>query len=137
METLRHVTALEHLLGSLAPQITAMMSRALTLENKRKNTSNLMLEDSNAAGILELTKEKLAGQIVAGKLYSNFDTYFFSSFCVVSTHFCSAKPKLLFSHDLKAQMLLMISNICIWSYFALSNTKLGFHTPRAFRNYPF
>ena len=82
VETLRHVTALEHLLGSLAPQITAMMSRALTLENKRKNTSNLMLEDSNAAGILELTKEKLAGQIVAGKLYSNFDTYF-------SHHFAS------------------------------------------------
>ena len=28
-----------------------------------------MLEDSNAAAILELTKEKLAGQIVAGKFY--------------------------------------------------------------------
>ena len=41
-----------------------------------------MLEDSNAAGILELTKEKLAGQIVAGKLYSYFDTYF-------SHHFAS------------------------------------------------
>ena len=26
-----------------------------------------MLEDANAAAILELTKEKLAGQIVAGK----------------------------------------------------------------------
>ena len=89
METLRHVTALEHLLGSLAPQITAMMSRALTLENKRKNTSNLMLEDSNAAGILELTKEKLAGQIVAGKLYSLVCIY--SSFCDVGTLFGSAK----------------------------------------------
>ena len=88
METLRHVTALEHLLGSLAPQITAMMSRALTLENKRKNTSNLMLEDSNAAGILELTKEKLAGQIVAGKLYSLVFSHHFAS---LGTLFGSAK----------------------------------------------
>ena len=83
METLRHVTALEHLLGSLAPQITAMMSRALTLENKRKNTSNLMLEDSNAAGILELTKEKLAGQIVAGKLYSLVFSHHFASLALI------------------------------------------------------
>ena len=83
METLRHVTALEHLLGSLAPQITAMMSRALTLENKRKNTSNLMLEDSNAAGILELTKEKLAGQIVAGKFYSFVFSHHFASLALI------------------------------------------------------
>ena len=48
-----------------------------------------MLEDSNAAGILELTKEKLAGQIVAGKLYSL--VCIFSSFCVVGTLFGSAK----------------------------------------------
>ena len=133
METLRHVTALEHLLGSLAPQITAMMSRALTLENKRKNTSNLMLEDSNAAGILELTKEKLAGQIVAGKLYSL--VCIFSSFCVVGTHFCSAKSKLFFfrifhlikNPTMKAikiwRLLLTIPNIGNCLYFALLNTK--------------
>ena len=48
-----------------------------------------MLEDSNAAGILELTKEKLAGQIVAGKFYSL--VFIFSSFCVVGTLFGSAK----------------------------------------------
>ena len=60
LETLRHVTALENLLGSLGPQITAMMSRALSLDKKRPGSSNLLLEDSNAAAILELTKEKLA-----------------------------------------------------------------------------
>ena len=60
------VIALENLLGSLGPQITAMMSRALKLDKKREGASNVLLEDDNAAAILELTKEKLAGQIVAG-----------------------------------------------------------------------
>ena len=62
------VIALENLLGSLGPQITAMMSRALKLDKKREGTSNVLLEDDNVAAILELTKEKLAGQIVAGML---------------------------------------------------------------------
>ena len=60
------VIALENLLGSLGPQITAMMSRALKLDKKREGTSNVLLEDDNVAAILELTKEKLAGQVVAG-----------------------------------------------------------------------
>ena len=60
------VIALETLLGSLGPQITAMMSRALKLDKKREGASNILLEDDNAAAILELTKEKLAGQVVAG-----------------------------------------------------------------------
>ena len=68
LDTLRVVTALENLLGSLGPQITAIMSRALNLDKKRPGSGNLLLEDSNVAAILELTKEKLAGQIVAGKL---------------------------------------------------------------------
>lgn len=67
LDTLRLITALENLLGSLGPQITAMMSRALTLENKRPGSSNVILQDANSAAVLELTKEKLAGQIVAGK----------------------------------------------------------------------
>ena len=62
------VIALENLLGSLGPQITAMMSRALKLDKKREGASNILLEDDNAAAILELTKEKLAGQVVAGML---------------------------------------------------------------------
>ena len=66
---MRVVTTLEDLLGSLGPQITALMSKALNLEGKREGSSNLLLEDENAAGILELTKEKLAGQVVAGKLF--------------------------------------------------------------------
>ncbi len=68
IDTLRMVTALENLLGSLGPQINAMMSRALSLEKKRADSANLLLEDADAAAIIELTKEKLAGQVVAGLL---------------------------------------------------------------------
>jgi hypothetical protein len=57
---------MEDLLGSLGPQINAMMSRALSLEKKRPESSNLLLENEDVAAILELTKEKFSGQIVAG-----------------------------------------------------------------------
>ena len=75
LECLRVVTALEGLLGSLSPQITALMTRALALEKKREGSSNLILQDAHAAAILELTKEKLAGQIVAGKLFKKSYTF--------------------------------------------------------------
>ena len=71
---MRLLTALEDLLGSLSPQITAILSRALKLEKKREGTCGLILEDENCAAILELTKEKLAGQIVAGKFLGFFIT---------------------------------------------------------------
>ena len=71
---MRLLTALEDLLGSLGPQITAILSRALKLEKKREGTCGLILEDENCAAILELTKEKLAGQIVAGKFLLFFIT---------------------------------------------------------------
>ena len=71
---MRLLTALEDLLGSLSPQITAIMSRALKLEKKREGTCGLILEDENCAAILELTKEKLAGQVVAGKFLLFFIT---------------------------------------------------------------
>ena len=63
---------MENLLGSLGPQITALMARALSLDKKRQGSCNLVLEDANAAAILELTKEKLAGQVVAGNYYYEF-----------------------------------------------------------------
>ena len=71
---MRLLTALEDLLGSLGPQITAILSRCLKLEKKREGTCGLILEDENCAAILELTKEKLAGQIVAGKFLLFFIT---------------------------------------------------------------
>jgi len=58
---------LEDLLGSLAPQITAMLTRCLALEKSREGVSNLLLEDKDVAAILEMTKEKLAGLLVAGQ----------------------------------------------------------------------
>ena len=67
METLRILTALEDLLGSLGPQINAIMSRAITLENNKEGTGNILLEDADIAAILQMSKEKLSGQIIAGK----------------------------------------------------------------------
>lgn len=68
MVALRVITALEDLLGSLAPQIDVIMSRAIALENKQDGTSNMLLEDQDIAAILQMTKEKLSGQIMAGLL---------------------------------------------------------------------
>ena len=68
MTALRVVTALEDLLGSLAPQIDVVMTRAIALENKQDGTSNLLLEDPDIAAVLQMTKEKLSGQILAGLL---------------------------------------------------------------------
>ena len=72
METLRILTALEDLLGSLGPQVNIIMSRAITLENNKEGTGNILLEDADVAAILQMTKEKLSGQIIAGVL-SYFD----------------------------------------------------------------
>ena len=72
METLRILTALEDLLGSLGPQINIMMSRAITLENNKEGTGNILLEDADVATILQMTKEKLSGQIIAGKINIKF-----------------------------------------------------------------
>ena len=62
METLRILTALEDLLGSLGPQINIILSRAITLENNKEGSGNVLLEDPDIAAILQMTKEKLSGQ---------------------------------------------------------------------------
>ena len=72
METLRILTALEDLLGSLGPQINIVLSKAITLENNKEGSGNVLLEDQDVAVILQMTKEKLSGQIIAGVL-SYFD----------------------------------------------------------------
>ena len=69
METIRILTALEDLLGSLGPQINAVLSRAIVLENNKEGTGNILLEDENIAAILQMTKEKLSGQIIAGNYF--------------------------------------------------------------------
>lgn len=98
LDSLRLVTALENLLGSLGPQITAMMSRALTLENKRAGSSNVILQDPNSAAVLELTKEKLAGQIVAGKL-----TYIY--FATTDTSWLYSNPRFVrIQHEVREEL---------------------------------
>ena len=69
METLRILTALEDLLGSLGPQINIIMSRAITLENNEEGSANILLEDLDVAAILQMAKEKLSGQILAGEVF--------------------------------------------------------------------
>ena len=70
MESLRILTALEDLLGSLGPQINIILSKAITLENNKEGSGNVLLEDQDVAAILQMTKEKLSGQIIAGSPFS-------------------------------------------------------------------
>lgn len=92
MAALRVLTAIEDLLGSLGPQVNVIMSRAIALENKRDGTSNMLLEDPDIAAILQMTKEKLYGQIMAGN-----DIFFFPlghlekkvAFILIRLHFVS------------------------------------------------
>ena len=74
METLRILTALEDLLGSLGPQINIIMSRAITLENNKEGSANILLEDLDVAAILQMAKEKLSGQILAGEFFVLYKT---------------------------------------------------------------
>ena len=74
METLRILTALEDLLGSLGPQINIIMSRAITLENNKEGSANILLEDLDVAAILQMAKEKLSGQILAGEFFLHYKT---------------------------------------------------------------
>ena len=74
METLRILTALEDLLGSLGPQINIVMSRAITLENNKEGSANILLEDLDVAAILQMAKEKLSGQILAGEFFVLYKT---------------------------------------------------------------
>ena len=76
METLRILTALEDLLGSLGPQINIVMSRAITLENNKEGSANILLEDLDVAAILQMAKEKLSGQILAGEFFVLYKTVY-------------------------------------------------------------
>ena len=63
---LRLLTALEDTLGSLGPLVNQAVARALSLEQRREGSSRVMLEDPDTAALLEMVKEKLAGQMMAG-----------------------------------------------------------------------
>ena len=64
---LRILTALEDILGSLGPQVNQLIAKALNLEQNKEGASNVMLENPDVACILDMVKEKLQGQMVAGK----------------------------------------------------------------------
>lgn len=64
---LRLLTALEDILGSLGPNVNAILGRALSLEQNRPGASNILLEDPETACILDMTKEKLSGLMMAGE----------------------------------------------------------------------
>lgn len=64
---LRMLTALEDILGSLGPQVNQLIAKALNLEQNKEGASNVMLENPDVACILDMVKEKLQGQMVAGE----------------------------------------------------------------------
>jgi hypothetical protein len=68
VSVVRLLTALEDSLGSLGPQVNQILARALTLEQNRDGASRILLEDPDMVSVLDLVKEKLAGQVVAGLL---------------------------------------------------------------------
>jgi hypothetical protein len=45
MGVLRLALAMEDILGSLAPQVTALMARSMGLESDKKGSSNTLLEN--------------------------------------------------------------------------------------------
>jgi len=57
MGAVRLLMALESSLGSLAPQINALMARAMALENEKKGSSNRLLE--NPVSLYEISNKKL------------------------------------------------------------------------------
>eukprot|EP00094_Tigriopus_californicus_P012109 TCALIF_11701-PB protein Name:"Similar to CG7065 Uncharacterized protein CG7065 (Drosophila melanogaster)" AED:0.08 eAED:0.08 QI:4647/1/0.93/1/0.71/0.66/15/0/864 len=65
---LRQLTALEDILGSLGPQVNVIMAKALALDQTRSGSSNLLTQNPDIACILDMVKEKLSGQMVAGLL---------------------------------------------------------------------
>ena len=68
VSVVRYLTALEDSLGSLGPQVNQILARALSLEQNRDGASRILLEDPDMVSVLDLVKEKLAGQMVAGLL---------------------------------------------------------------------
>jgi len=49
-------------------QVNQILVRALSLEQSRDGASGVLLEDPDTVSVLDLVKEKLAGQMVAGLL---------------------------------------------------------------------
>jgi hypothetical protein len=52
----------------LSFQVGAVMGRALVLEECRAGASNVLLDDCDVACYMDMFKEKLSGQVVAGFL---------------------------------------------------------------------
>ena len=65
---LRVLTALEDSLGSLGPLVNNILAKTLSLEKKRPGTGNVILEDPDSVSVLDMVREKLSGQMMAGLL---------------------------------------------------------------------
>jgi len=65
---LRILSALEDSLGSLGPALNKILAKSLSLEQSRPGTSGVMLEDPDIVSVLDMVKEKLSGQVMAGLL---------------------------------------------------------------------
>ena len=69
LQVLRMLVALEDNLGSLGPSITNLLTRALSAERcKIGSSSKLLKDDTTCVDLLDTSKEKLKGLILAGIL---------------------------------------------------------------------
>lgn len=64
---LRLLTALEEKLGSLGPRVIEMLSQALALEKNEANSAETLMDNDVNCVFFETVKEKLKGQLLAGK----------------------------------------------------------------------
>ncbi|XP_066992366.2 uncharacterized protein CG7065 [Anabrus simplex] len=65
-EVLQVLTAMESQLGSLGPRINALLAQALILEKSAPGSSQSILDNPENVVLLEMVREKLKGQVVAG-----------------------------------------------------------------------
>jgi hypothetical protein len=69
LQVLRMLVALEDSLGSLGPSITNLLTRALSAERcKIGSSSKLLKDDATCVDLLDTSKEKLKGLLLAGIL---------------------------------------------------------------------
>ena len=69
--SLRLLAAVEDRLGaSIGPRIVDLLSKALSMEKTKANSSEQLLDDDEALVLLETAKEKLKGQLLADLIES-------------------------------------------------------------------
>ena len=85
---LRVLTALEDSLGSLGPHVNKILARSLSLEQRREGAGRVLLEDPDCVSVLDMVKEKLHGQMMAGLLSGLCFINYLFLFIYLNVHCC-------------------------------------------------